>query len=418
MTLGRIIRRVALLCFVSIALGTSIARAQTATPPVISGPQPTATPPEVNAEVLTGSQGRLVNVRHNSFAVVWSSDSVASGSVSWGLTSPPGTVTNDYRGSGHTGLTHYVEVGGLVPSTTYYFATRTTPTNGLVRVDDAGGQFYRVRTPIQITGTAPSNILRGIALRSGGATQAANVVVTARVRDVDNRGFPGQSQVVAALTGPDGRFTIPLQVRALALTAWYVFSPEGDAVDLTAEDGVLATLSVDTAVTFGGGTRPAEASIVLPDPTTPTPRPAPTATPVPAATGTPVPTVAPPAATPPGPTPTEPLPAVAPLSTRPAPITPWPAATFTGAPIKPVAAAANPSPTLVRATQQEPVPIATVPPLARPTGVSFVTASGAEIATVTPAPIPPTILLILSLGATVAVVGVAIALLGLRGHRS
>ncbi len=417
MTLGRFVRRVALLSIALIALGTPVARAQTATPPVISGPQPTATPPEVNAEVLTGSQGRLVNVRHNSFAVVWSSDSMASGSVIWGQTSPPGTVTNDYRGSGHTGLTHYVEVGGLAPSTTYYFAIRTTPMNGPVRVDDAGGQFYRVRTPIQITGAAPSNILRGIVLRSGGATQAANVVVTARVRDVDNRGFSGQSQIVAAISGPDGRFTIPLQVRALALTAWYVFSSEGDAVDLTAEEGVLATASVDTAVTFGGGTRPAEASILLPDPATPTHTPAPTATPVPAATSTPVPTAAPPTAAPLAPVATPPLPAVAPLATRPAPIPPSPTAALAGSAIKP-AAPVNPSPTPARATQQEPVSVATLPPLARPTGVSFVTASGGEAATVTPAPIPPSILLILTVGAAIALAGVTVALLGLRGHRS
>lgn len=296
--------------------GVSQAQVATATP----------TPVPANSAVILGGRGRVANVAARSFSVLWMTDAATTGQINYGTTAALGTTAFDRRGAQFSGQTHFVDVAGLQPNTTYFFDVVSGGT-----IDNNAGQHFQMRTGPEI-GTPPqANRLVGQVLNPGGASPAGGALLWANLKDANGQGTSGSSQLLATLAEPDGRFNLTLDPRVPDLSAYFIYSNSGDQIEVAARAPTgEASGAVDTAVTQNGGTTPSEVRLILAAVT-----PTPTFTPVPAAptaTATPAPAAA-------TPTPT------------PAPA--FPTATFTPAPAAPAQPTATipPTPTQAPALQ-------------------------------------------------------------------
>lgn len=209
--------------------------------------------------VIANGRGRIANVRARAFTVLWTSDVDTPGQVNFGATASLGATAQDRRGGGFSGRTHYVEIGELQPSTTYYFDLQTSQ-----GIDSNGGQHFQVKTGPELGNPPQSNVIVGGVLNPGGVSPAGGALIWATVRDANGQGSPGSSQLAAALAGDDGRFQLDLGVRTADLGGYFTYSPAGDQIDLTARaPGGEVSVSVDTAVTQNGGASPSEVRLVL-----------------------------------------------------------------------------------------------------------------------------------------------------------
>ncbi|HEV8634158.1 MAG TPA: fibronectin type III domain-containing protein [Chloroflexota bacterium] len=361
-----------------------------------------------NATAVAGGRGRVANVRPNGLTVLWTTDAGVVGQVNYGTSASLGSTAVDGRGQAFSGRTHYVEVLGLAPNTVYFF---DIVSGG--QVDNNGGQHYQIKTGPEITGSPPSgNAVAGQVLNPGGVAPAGGALVWAQVRDGNGQGTGGASQLLAALAGTDGRFNLLLQPRTPDLTAYFVYSNEGDAVEVSAraEQGAV-DLSINTAVTQGG-TQPSDVRLVLTaTPATGAPSPTPTPTSAPAGataapTNTPAPTVRPGAPAPAPSATATPAPSAAPVQLPPLrevllQVGPYPApgapdVVGTPAPAPAPAAPAYPAPGAVppsgQPTPPPAAPLATAKPAAPPVPAPTAVAPGGVVVPAAPggpAPTPP-----------------------------
>ena len=351
-----------------------------------------------NSATIMGGRGRVANVRDRGFTVLWTTEADTVGQVNYGPAATLGSTATDQRGPAFAGRTHYVEIGGLAPNTTYFF---DVVSGGVV--DNNAGQHYQIRTGPEISGSPPlGNSLVGDVRQPGGVAPAGGALVWLVVKDANNQGSLNTSQLLGGLAGADGRFQIGLQPRTTDLAAYFVYQTEGDLIEASArhESGSLDNMGLNTAITQGG-TTPNNAQLVL-TATSSAAAATPTAvnTPVGVAT-TPVPTVVPPpspVAAPIAPTPNLSVPVQLPalkemaLDQYPAPGQPSAPIVMTSVPAKPggyPGPAAQPQPPA--ATKPAPVVGATAPPAAQPAApqpVPFAVATPLPTAAVGAVPAP------------------------------
>jgi hypothetical protein len=217
----------------------------------------TAAPP--GSAVILAGRGRVANVRATSFTVLWTTDAETTGRVLYGPAAVLGSTAADVRGGAVPSQTHYVDVTGLQPSTTYFFDVQSGGA-----VDSNVGQHYQIRTGPELGPPPSSNAVVGSVLNPGGGSPAGGALVWATVRDGNGDGTGGAAQLLATLAGPDGRFRLGLQPRVPDLSAYFVYQNRGDLLDLvgTAATGEVSG-TIGTEITADGGTAPAEVRMIL-----------------------------------------------------------------------------------------------------------------------------------------------------------
>ncbi|HYM64918.1 MAG TPA: Ig-like domain-containing protein [Candidatus Sulfotelmatobacter sp.] len=160
---------------------------------------------------------RVTNVKDNSFTVSYSTDSLVSGSLNYGIDKNMGQSVLDDRDQKNSSVgnysTHFITIKNLTPSTKYYFTIIS------------GQQTYTTNdVPFEIT-TGPPLInnsdqvvtLRGhIGLLDGSAPKEAIIYIT-----TDN------AQVLSLLASEDGNYAIPLsETRSSDLSSIYNFKSD------------------------------------------------------------------------------------------------------------------------------------------------------------------------------------------------
>jgi len=187
---------------------------------------------------------RVTNVTDVAFTVSWVSDDVETGSVRYGTSfgSLPGTAY-DKRGIPHSGQTHYVEVTGLAPSTTYYFDV----VSGGVTYSN-GGSHYTAATAATL-GAPSSDTIYGQVFKNDGSTPADGTIVLVTVRDNNGAGGSGDSQTLSCLVDGTGYWYVNIgPVRTADGSAYFPYSASGDSVVIAADGGAdgEASQTVDT----------------------------------------------------------------------------------------------------------------------------------------------------------------------------
>jgi hypothetical protein len=138
----------------------------------------------------------ISDVRGVQFVVSWTTDSASDGRVEWGPTTALSYTASD---SMSNSTTHYVVIGGLQPSTTYYFQTRSGSL-----IDNNSGAFYIVTTGPDSIRAPTGRFVYGYVYQSNGTTPVPNAVVYLQLQDVNGGGSPGNSQWVTARTDGTG----------------------------------------------------------------------------------------------------------------------------------------------------------------------------------------------------------------------
>ncbi|MCD6508499.1 fibronectin type III domain-containing protein [Candidatus Poribacteria bacterium] len=120
---------------------------------------------------ITISDIRVSNHSSSSVVISWITDVVTNDNrVNYGTTKALGSTASDTR----VDDTHYVEITGLDPETTYYFEVVSDGTT-----DDNGGNKYEFKTAKVGTGT--SYVVYGKVYKADGVTPAEGAIVYVRV---------------------------------------------------------------------------------------------------------------------------------------------------------------------------------------------------------------------------------------------
>lgn len=181
----------------------------------------------------------ITDVRDVAFVVSWTTDSASDGSVTWGTSIPPTTVTADSI-AGTT--THWVTITGLLPSTTYYFKVSSG-----TATDDNGGAYYQVTTPPTI-GLPTTNItLWGYVYQFDGTTPAGNAIVYLQLQDGDGSGSLSPSQWVSARANDTGGWSYGSfgSMRTSDLLNYYSFTNGADLLRIVGQGGSAGTKGAD-----------------------------------------------------------------------------------------------------------------------------------------------------------------------------
>jgi len=91
------------------------------------------------------SNVQTVNIGPRKATITFNTNEAANSAVRWGTSC--GALSNTVSGSG-LNTTHSINITGLSPSTTYYFAVDATDAAGNAITDDNGGSCYSFATPV------------------------------------------------------------------------------------------------------------------------------------------------------------------------------------------------------------------------------------------------------------------------------
>ncbi len=173
-------------------------------------------------------ESRAVNIRDQTFTVVWGTDRDARGSVRYG-TNPEELIQSgcDVRDTtqecDQKTATHFVEVVGLEPDTTYWVQVLTD--------GRAHAELLEVTTG-PILAVPPSDTTFGPVIHAGSPVDGA--YVCANVEDLDNVGSSGASATVCDLIedGDAGYWVLNLgSLRTSDLQQGFAYSANGDQVN-------------------------------------------------------------------------------------------------------------------------------------------------------------------------------------------
>lgn len=188
------------------------------------------------------------NVTGNSAQVVWTTDELATASVTYDTVVPPAAGS---AGSAVVTVSHLVPLTGLQPCTTYYYSVTSTDPAGNPTTDTNGGAYYSFRTG---SNTNPTYPYTGAPVPipdndPAGASAVINVpyfdYVTKVVVTV-NLTHSYDGDIALTLTAPDGR-TVPLATRR---------GGSGDNYVATVFDDDAATAISAGSPPFTGSFRP------------------------------------------------------------------------------------------------------------------------------------------------------------------
>lgn len=178
----------------------------------------------------------LTNVRDNTFTVSWTTDVLSNGSVTYGAGTPSITVNDPITSTS----THYVEVTGLLPNTTYQFYVASGAST-----DDNGGLYYQVTTGPSLL-FSPGKTVWGYVYEADGVTTVPNALVYLQILDSDGLGSPGVSQWVSARSDGSGVWSFDLSgVRSADFQNVFLFTDGGDALKITGQGGIKGTAGVE-----------------------------------------------------------------------------------------------------------------------------------------------------------------------------
>ncbi len=187
----------------------------------------------------TISRVTISDVRDVTFTVSWVTSSASNGTVTWGTNNPPFPGTSVSDGVSST-TTHYVQITGLLPTTTYYFSVSSGSD-----VDNNGGAYYQVTTGPTITPLSPGNTIYGYVYQSNGSTVVPNAIVYMQIQDNNGSGSPGSSQLVSARANSSGAWIYSLSnVRTSNFQAYYDFT-SADNLRIIGQGGDQGTRGLD-----------------------------------------------------------------------------------------------------------------------------------------------------------------------------
>jgi immune inhibitor A len=196
----------------------------------------------------TISEVEVTNVRDTSFTVSWITDIPSDGHVNYGTDSANLDQTAyDDRGAETSDDTHYVELLGLTPETTYYFDVVSDGT-----VDDNNGDHYSVTTGPTLD-LPSSDTIYGQVFKEDGTTPAEGTIVYITLKDNDGLGSSNQAAKMSSLVDSNGYWTTNLGNARLAdLSAYFEYSASGDSVMLLAKGAAegCARQTVDTSADY------------------------------------------------------------------------------------------------------------------------------------------------------------------------
>jgi hypothetical protein len=132
----------------------------------------------------------ITDVTDVSFVVSWTTTSASNGSVVYGTEAPPGTTVTD---PATNTTTHYVQVSGLSPSTTYLLEVHSG-----ALVDNNGGNYYSVTTGPFLGPPPLGSQIVGQIFEQDATTVVENAIMYLRLQDNGGGGSPGNSQWVTA----------------------------------------------------------------------------------------------------------------------------------------------------------------------------------------------------------------------------
>jgi hypothetical protein len=324
------------------------------------------------------------NVADTSFTVTWITDQAVpgSGSVCFGTSTTNIACRVPESPNGGSGYVHSATVGGLSPSTTYYYYVTVS-----AYVGDNNGSPFSVKTGPTFPSPTPTFVATGkvVVSNSNGSTQPANgVLVLLQVLDSTGTSrlpVPATSGYMSAITLADGSFSIVLRPRSADASQQFAIpSSSGDSLLYSVEGGAYGDVGpLSASIPATPGTIAVQQIALIPSSTTDTPLPVTatsTYTPVPTATSTPVP----PSAT---------LTFTPEVTVSPTPTSPTiePAVEQAASPTEPGNANTSPPPSVATPLPQPPplAPAPTEPP--RPTPVPSLSPISTPIGAAPPAPV-------------------------------
>lgn len=190
---------------------------------------PTATPRSV----------KITNVKEDSFTVSWVSDTSVSGFIKYGDSASNMKLTiGDSRdqttGTASLYTTHFINVKGLKPTTTYYFELGSGS-----QTYNNEGQPYKVTTAANLANPPAADTINGKVLLASGQPAPGVIVYV----DMDG-GAP-----LSTLTRSSGVWTLPLsQIRTVDLAKYLTYDKTNGKISITVTGADLgsATATVTT----------------------------------------------------------------------------------------------------------------------------------------------------------------------------
>jgi hypothetical protein len=194
----------------------------------------------------TISDAHTSNVRDVTFTVSWLTDIASAGEIHYGTDANNLNLTaGDRRGAATNSQTHYVEIGNLLPNSTYYFDIVSGNTT-----DNNEGTHYQVTTGTTL-GVPGSDLIFGELFKEDGTTHAAGTIVYITLEDGNGAGSPASAALLSALVENNGFWSTNLRnVRLADLSDYFSYSASGDQLLLVADgaaDGHHCGITVDTA---------------------------------------------------------------------------------------------------------------------------------------------------------------------------
>jgi len=172
----------------------------------------------------------ISNVSDGIFVVSWTTETPSTASVNYGTTTALGSMAADTLNPIPT-TTHYVNVSGLSPNTTYYFDTISGST-----IDNNSGAHYTVTTGPSI-GSTPTIQVQGAVFQNNGSTPVPYAIVYLQVAHLGV-----DSQLVALRTfSPGGQFSYNLGNLRTADFQTLFNEETGDPISLIGQGGSLGT---------------------------------------------------------------------------------------------------------------------------------------------------------------------------------